>query len=75
MSVISDEIDALVAAAKRLPEARQKLVVDALREMVEEPYILSDAELAILLPALEDARAGRELTDAASDDLLSQPWS
>lgn len=57
----SAQIDALAERAKHLPEDRQQAIVEALREMVDEPYQLSDAELAILMPALADAAAGRNL--------------
>jgi hypothetical protein len=75
MSSPSAIIDDLADRAKRLPEDRQRAVAEALREMLDEPYPLSDDELAILRPALADARAGTGLSDADSDDILNTPWT
>jgi hypothetical protein len=68
-------IDHLAERAKRLPEERQLAVVEALRELLDEPYQLSEEELAILRSALVDAEAGRNLIDADTDDILNKPWS
>jgi hypothetical protein len=43
-------------------------------ESETEPYQLSEDELAVLLPALEEAKLGGNLTDAESDPLLAEPW-
>lgn len=69
------KLDALVAKVRTLPQARQEAAIEALSEITEEPYQLSPEELAVLLPALEDARRGDNLTDAESDDLLNKPGS
>jgi hypothetical protein len=68
-------IDTLADRAKRLPEERQRRIAEALREMLDEPYVLSDDELAVLRPALADARAGSGLSDADTDDILNTPWA
>ena len=75
MSRSTTQIDALAERAKALPEDRQLAVVEALREMLDEPYILSQDELAILQPALADAKSGSALSDADTDDVLNTPWS
>jgi predicted transcriptional regulator len=75
MITTSTLIDTLADRAKRLPEERQRAIAEALREMLDEPYVLSDDELAILRPALAEARAGNHLTDAETDDVLNAPWS
>ena len=62
----NDELDVLVAKARRLPSEQQAMIVEMLREAIEEPHPLSDDELAILLPALEEARRGEGLSDAAN---------
>jgi hypothetical protein len=49
--------------------------VEALREMLDEPCVSSEEELAILRPALADAHAGIGLSDAADDNVLNTPWS
>ena len=45
-----------------------------MHEVLDEPYLLSADELAILRPALVDARAGKGLTGAETDDILNLPW-
>jgi hypothetical protein len=62
------QIEALAQRAKSLPEDRQQAVVDAMRELLDEPYQLSDVELAILTPALADAEAGRNLMSLGDVD-------
>ncbi len=75
MSIASTLIDTLAERAKRLPEDRQRLVAEALQEMLDEPYVLSENELAVLRPVLAEAQAGTNLSDADSDDILNTPWS
>ena len=49
-----------------LPEEKQQLAADLLQDLVVtgEPYSLSDAERAILRPALERAKRGEFASDA-----------
>ena len=54
MNTSSTEIDALADRAKRLPEERKHEIIEALREMLDKPYVLSPEELAILRPALAE---------------------
>ena len=68
------ELDALVEHVKRLPAVERDRAVELLREVISEPYQLSADELVALLPALEEARAGRGLSDAETDPLLNLPW-
>ncbi len=75
MSTTTQQIDALVTRAKRLPEEQQREIVAALSEILDEPYQLSADELAVLQPALKEALAGENTSDAATDDLLTKPWS
>ncbi len=74
MPTTQQTLETLIAKVRTLPEERQQAVVAALREIADVPYVLSDEELATLTPALEEARRGVGLTDAADDDLLNQPW-
>lgn len=67
-------LDRIVDLIKRLPSERRAEVVDALRELVVEPYVLSDDELAILQPALAEAMSGEGLSDVATDSALNMPW-
>ncbi len=75
MTTPSIQIDVLADKAKRLPEERQLAIVEALREMLEEPYELSPEELAVLTPALAEIQDGIALIDAETDEILNKPWS
>lgn len=69
-----EQLEALLIKVRRLPTARQEAAIEALAEIIAEPYQLSDDELAVLLPALDAADRGEGLSDAESDDLLTKPW-
>lgn len=75
MTTILEKLDELVAKLRSLPVIRQEAAIEALSEIVAEPYRLSLDERAVLRPALQEALRGENLTDAASDDLLTKPWS
>jgi hypothetical protein len=45
-------IVSLADRAKQLPEKRQLVIAEAMRELLDEPYPLSEDELTILRPAL-----------------------
>jgi hypothetical protein len=74
MSTTHQRLDELVAKLRSLPIVRQEAAIEALSEIIEGSYQLSKEELAVLRPALQDALHGENLTDAASDDLLTMPW-
>ncbi len=74
MTAAIREVTALVERLLELPEPQRSHALDALREIVDEPYELSTEELAILRPALDEARHGENLTDLDTDDLLTKPW-
>ena len=69
-----EQLESLVGKLRAQSEARQRAAVDALREIAEEPYQLSEDELAVLRPAREEALKGEHLTDADTDELLNTPW-
>ena len=76
MTKIETRLETLLAKLRALPEDRQEFALRVLTEIVEEKvYILSDEERAVLEPALRDAKAGRNLSDADADDLLNKPWT
>jgi len=74
MPTTSEKLESLFAKVRNLPEARQELAVDALSEIAEDVYQLSDDERAVLEPALRDAERGENLSDAETDELLTKPW-
>lgn len=74
MSTTREKLEALFAKVRTLPEPLQEAAAEALAEIVEEPYQLSDDELAVLKPALERAQPGEVVPDSKVADLLDKPW-
>lgn len=71
-----EKLEALFAKVRALPEPRQLAALEVLAEVTaEEPYVLSEDELAVLRPALEEAKRGENLVSADSLDLLNKPWA
>jgi len=69
-------LEELFAKVRSLPTERQEVAVVALTDITDdEDYVLSDEELAVLKPRLEDAQRGENLVDAETDDLLRKPWA
>ncbi len=70
-----EKLEALFAKVRALPEPRQQAAIEALAEIAEEePYVLSEEERAIVLPALEEALRGENLVDL-EDLKLRKPWA
>jgi hypothetical protein len=68
------KLEALFAKVRALPEPHQQAAIEALAEIAEEPYVLSEDERAIVEPALEEAKRGENLIDI--DNLsLRKPWA
>ena len=59
-------LEQAIAKVRALPEDKQQLAAELLEELAAtgEPYFLSEAERAILLPALERAEKGEFASDA-----------
>jgi hypothetical protein len=74
MTTTQEKLETLFAKVRALPETRQKATVEALTDIAEEPYQLSDDELAVLRPALERAKRGEFAADATTSDALTKPW-
>jgi hypothetical protein len=69
-----EKLEALFEKVRALPEPRQLAAVEALAEIAQEPYVVSDEERAIVEPALEDAKRGENLIeDEDLDDFLNKP--
>ena len=75
MPTTIEKLDSLLARLKTLPDDQQLAAVDALAEIADAPYELSPDELAILMPALDEALRGENLSDAEDDDLLHKSWA
>jgi uncharacterized protein YjiK len=69
-----EKLDALLLKLRSIPEDRQRLAVEALSDITEDVYVLSDEERAILEPALDDAKRGKNLVDADTLDILNKSW-
>lgn len=74
MPTVQEKLESLFAKLRTLPEARQQAALEALSDITEEPYRLSEDELATLRPALARAQRGEFAGDALSSDLLTKPW-
>lgn len=69
-----EKLEALFAKVRTLPERRQEAILELLTEEIEEPYQLSEEELAVLRPALARAQRGEFVPDEEVADLLDKPW-
>jgi hypothetical protein len=73
-----EKLEALFAKVRALPEPRQLDAIEVLAEITEEeqePYQLSEDELSVLRPALEDAKRGENLIDIEDCEILNKPWA
>lgn len=76
MTTTEDKLETLFAKVRTLPRGRQELAVEGLSEIADEhEYKLSDAELAVLEPALARAKRGEFASEADVDEVLNKPWS
>jgi hypothetical protein len=75
MPTTDEKLESLFAKVRALPKARQELAVEALSEIAEDVYVLSDDERAVLEPALRDVERGENLADAETDDILAKSWA
>jgi hypothetical protein len=74
MPTVQEKLETLFAKLRTLPEARQQAALESLSDITEEPYQLSEDELATLRPALARAKSGETAADALESDLLTKPW-
>lgn len=74
MPTTYEKLESLFAKVRALSEPRQQAAIEALSEIAEEPYELSEEELAVLRPALERSRHGEFVAEDEAADLLDKPW-
>ena len=74
MPTTYEKLETLFAKVRSLSEPRQQAAVEALSEIAEEPYQLSEEELAVLRPALERTRRGEFVPETEAADLLDKAW-
>ena len=75
MTTTDEKLESLFAKVRALPAQHQEQVVEALVELTNEPYRLTEDELAILVPELEGARRGEFASQAEVDAVLRSSWS
>ena len=75
MPTTKEKLESAFARVRSLPEELQQAALEALTEIADEPYQLSDDELAVLRPALERARRGEAASDEEMADVLDKPWT
>lgn len=75
MATTKEKLESAFAKVRALPEELQEVALEALTEITDEPYRLSEDELAVLKPALERARRGETVSDEDMSDVLDKPWT
>lgn len=75
MSTTKEKLESAFARVRTLPEELQEAALEALNGIADEPYPLSDEELAILRPALERAKRGETVSDEEMAEVLDKPWT
>ena len=75
MSNTLEKLEALFAKVRALPPHRKEQVVEALCDLTQESYQLSEDELAILLPELERADRAEFADRATVNEILRKPWA
>jgi hypothetical protein len=75
MPTTKEKLESVFARVRTLPEELQEAALEALTEIADEPYLLSEEELSVLRPALERARRGETVSDEEMSDVLDKPWT
>ena len=75
MPTTKEKLEKVFARVRSLPEAGQEAALEALTEIADEPYQLSDEELSVLSPALERARRGETVSGGDMAEVLDKPWT
>ncbi len=74
MQTTQEKLEILIAKLRALPADRQEYAVEAIAELTEDDYVLSNEERAILEPALRRAERGEFVPDHEMNELLDKPW-
>ena len=75
MPTTKEKLERVFARVRTLPETRLEAALEALTEIADEPYQLSDEELSVLRPALERANRGETVSDGDMAEVLDKPWT
>ena len=76
MEAIDTTLEELFEKVRNLPESEKAAAAANLRRMTrEDVYILSDEELAIVVPELEGALRGEFASDEEVEKALYKPWT
>ncbi|MEQ1670013.1 MAG: hypothetical protein ABL893_04060 [Hyphomicrobium sp.] len=57
-------LEQAILKVRALPEDKQRLAAELLEQLAEKPYVLSEAERAVLEPALERADKNQFASEA-----------
>ena len=76
METIDTTLEELFEKVRKLPEEEKAAAAAALNKLTrEDTYILSEDELAVVVPALERALRGEFATDEEVYEAFYKPWT
>jgi hypothetical protein len=76
MEAIDTTLEDLFEKVRNLPEDKKAAATRALKKLTTESvYVLSDDELAVVVPALEGALRGELASDEEVYEALYKPWT
>lgn len=75
MATTHQKLEALLDAVLRMPEAAQNAAIEALSEITEAPFEISEEEKAILEPALARAQRSDFADERDVAAILDRSWS
>lgn len=68
-------LEALFEKVRALPDRLQEQVAEAIADIAEQPYVLDEDELAVLLPEIEGAKRGEFASPEEVENILHKPWT
>ena len=74
MTTQDTKLEALFEKVRSLSGERRRAAIEALTEIANEPYQLSELERSVLYPALERMHRGEYADEQAISQLLDEPW-
>lgn len=75
MEAIDAKLEELFEKVRKLPEEEKAAAAAALKKLTREKvYVLSEEELAIIIPEMEGAMRGEYATDEEVEEALYKPW-
>jgi hypothetical protein len=68
-------LEALFEKVRALPDRLQEQVAEAIADIAEEPYVLDEDELAVILPEIEGAKRGEFASRDDVENILHKTWT